>query len=146
MGKINHECEELELTDWLNSDKFPPLTPRQGIPSVSFGLPKHSQPTGSARHDRLHNQRPQPVAAFGDSSILIGDLPIEFVWSSKGQEIEILQDEKVATALSSEKSRSQKGKKCKCSWDGKWRKAWKLGYANAERACSWAGPHGHLDS
>jgi len=127
MGKINHECEELELTDWLNSDKFPPLTPRQGIPSVSFGLPKHSQPTGSARHDRLHNQRPQPVAAFGDSSILIGDLPIEFVWSSKGQEIEILQDEKVATALSSEKSRSQKGKNVNAP-----------GMENGEKLGSWA--------
>jgi hypothetical protein len=62
MRRIDRECEELELTDWLNINKFPPLTSGQGIPSVSFGLPKHSQPAESARHDRLHNQRPQPTS------------------------------------------------------------------------------------
>jgi hypothetical protein len=71
----------------------------------------------------------QPVAAFGDTSILVGDLPIEFVWSSKGQVIESLQNEQTATILSSEKMRSpekennkttgmQKGKRIK-SWAGK---------------------------
>jgi len=76
---MDHELEMVELEDWLSYDKFPPLTPGQGKPSVSFGLPKHSQPTNETRHERLHDQRPPPVAAIGSNSILVGDLPIKFM-------------------------------------------------------------------
>ncbi|CAD6251471.1 unnamed protein product [Miscanthus lutarioriparius] len=70
ISRIDHEREELNLEEWLNIDKFPPLTPGQGRPTVSFGLPKHSQPAEDTRHDRLHNQRPPPIAAIGSNSIM----------------------------------------------------------------------------
>ncbi|XP_021304717.1 uncharacterized protein LOC8062495 isoform X2 [Sorghum bicolor] len=84
--RIDHEREEVELEDWLNFDKFPPLTPGQGKPLISFGLPKHSQPTEETRQGRLHDQRPPPVVAIGSNSILVGDLPIQFRWNSKARD------------------------------------------------------------
>lgn len=56
---------------------------------VSFGLPKHSQTGDETRHDRLHNQRPPPVVAIGSNSIIVGDLPIKFMWNSRAQEMEL---------------------------------------------------------
>ena len=86
----------VDLEDWLSYDKFPPLTPGQGKPSVSFGLPKHSQPANETRHERLHDQRPPPVAAIGYNSILVGDLPIKFMWNSKASDIKVKEAEELA--------------------------------------------------
>jgi len=53
--RFDQELEVVDLEDWLSYDKFPPLTPGQGKPMVSFVLPKHSQPANETRHERLHD-------------------------------------------------------------------------------------------
>lgn len=73
---------EIDLQEWLNSDHFPPLSSRRNITKGAFGLPKHPQPCDATVVQRLQNQHLPPIAAVDSNSIVVGNLPLHFSWSS----------------------------------------------------------------
>lgn len=45
--RVLKEWSEMSLEEWINNDHFPPLNPGCDSSTISFGLPKHSQPEDS---------------------------------------------------------------------------------------------------
>jgi hypothetical protein len=64
------EWMEMDLEDWLSSDRFPPLSSKKKTPAVAFGLLKHSQMSNTDRVERLHHCNLPPIAAVGTSMVL----------------------------------------------------------------------------
>jgi hypothetical protein len=78
----------MDLEDWLNAEHFPPLSSRRNITKVAFGLPKHSQPRDEIVEKRLQFQHLPPIASLSASSVVVGNLPLNFSWrSSEDDEI-----------------------------------------------------------
>jgi hypothetical protein len=77
----------MDLEDWLNAEHFPPLSSRRNITKVAFGLPKHSQPRDEIVEKRLQFQHLPPIASLGASSVVVGNLPLNFSWRSSGDDV-----------------------------------------------------------
>lgn len=82
------EWSEMSPDDWINAEHFPPLNPGCGSSTISFGLPKHSQPETSVVQEQLRHMNHPPVAAVDSNSIIVAHLPILFEWKSKAIEDE----------------------------------------------------------
>jgi hypothetical protein len=53
---------------------------------IAFGLPKHSEPRDEIVEKRLQCQHLPLIASLGSSSIVVGNLPFNFNWSSSGED------------------------------------------------------------
>lgn len=85
-SRAMEDSKEINLEDWLNTDHFSALKPGRSS-SIAFGLPKHSQPGTAIVKQRTNHQQLPLIAAVDSNSIMVGNLPIQFSWSSMSKEV-----------------------------------------------------------
>lgn len=78
-----YEGDEIHLEDWLNGN-FPSLNQSSNF-SIAVGFPKHSQPNSAVMNKRLRHTTPPPIASIGSNSLLVGKLPIQLTWPTRGE-------------------------------------------------------------